>query len=68
LKKPGTVEAANEREQLDWTIERNGFDEFRATPEVPNGEEAAAIVFKRDGFGWRLTKIDLPEGGLGKSE
>lgn len=49
----------------EWEIERVSFDKFRATPK---GEDKAfAMVFKRDGLGWDLTEIDLPDNLMDKS-
>ena len=56
-------EAANV-EPAEWSIERDGFSRFTATPEVPSGEKAPTMVFERDGLGWKLAGIELPEGGL----
>ncbi len=42
----------------DPTIERNGLDEFKVRNKAdPDG----ALVFRRDGFAWKLAGIDLPE-------
>ncbi len=54
-----------EKTETDWTIERDGLSRFRATPEAPAGEKVPTMVFERDGLGWKLVEIDIPEGGLG---
>lgn len=42
----------------DPIIERNGLDEFKVRNKAdPDG----ALVFRRDGLGWKLAGIDLPE-------
>jgi hypothetical protein len=42
----------------DPIVERNGLDEFKVrNRENPDG----ALVFHRDGIGWKLAGIDLPE-------
>ncbi|MBH9536913.1 DUF2939 domain-containing protein [Novosphingopyxis sp. YJ-S2-01] len=51
---------------VDWTIERNGFDRFRARPE--GDESGAALVFTRDGIGWKLVSLDLPADGLSREK
>ncbi|MBU1605798.1 MAG: DUF2939 domain-containing protein [Alphaproteobacteria bacterium] len=65
---PGTDAPVSEEEQVDdWTIERDGISSFTARPVAPAGEKVPGLVFERDGLGWRLTEIDIPEGGLGAS-
>ena len=42
----------------DPIIERTGLDEFKVrNREDPDG----ALVFKRDGLGWKLSGVDLPD-------
>lgn len=41
----------------DFTLTRSGLSEFRV---VGRGASPAALVFRRNGFGWRLVGIDLP--------
>ena len=42
----------------DPIIERHGLDEFKVrNREDPDG----ALVFKRDGLGWKLSGVDLPD-------
>ena len=50
---------------IDWKIERDGFSRFEARPETGEGGPAPTLVFERDGLGWRLVEIEIPEGGLG---
>jgi hypothetical protein len=65
LQRPGQVAAGAEADPVDWEIERNGFDTFRATPVGPPGEPNPTLLFERDGLGWDLVGIDLPDGGPG---
>ena len=55
---PATVATAK---PVDWQIERQGFDRFRAVPKSEDSKGEAALVFKRDGLGWRLIDIDMPD-------
>lgn len=51
----------SEMEQTtDWDIERNGFDQFLATPKGIEGS-APSLIFNRDGLSWKLTEIRMPE-------
>lgn len=42
----------------DATIERHGLSEF----EVRNLSNDGALLFKRDGFGWKLSGVELASG------
>lgn len=55
-------------EPADWIIERDGIDQFRATPKRKDGEKVPTLVFRRDGLGWDLVDIEIPEGGLGSEK
>ena len=57
-------ETEGSAEPTDWEISRDGFSRFTATPVTPEGERVPTMVFERDGLGWKLTAIDLPEGPL----
>lgn len=48
----------------DFTLERTGLSEFRV---VGQGAAPAALVFRRDGLGWRLVGIDLPPQALARA-
>ncbi|WP_164843988.1 DUF2939 domain-containing protein [Croceicoccus ponticola] len=49
---------AEEREPVDWRIESGDLHAFRLTGPDPRG----ALIFRRDGLGWRLAGIDLNDG------
>lgn len=70
LARPGESGEAKDEgaEEVDWKIERDGFSRFVARPESRDGEDAPALVFERDGLGWKLVEIDIPSGALGKSQ
>ena len=44
----------------NWKVERDGLNHFRAYPSGEVGENPPAMIFTRDGLGWRLTDIDVP--------
>ncbi|WP_408586569.1 DUF2939 domain-containing protein [Novosphingobium sp.] len=46
--------------EVDWKIERDGLDRFRAVPAGDNNPPT--LVFKRDGLGWDLVDIEIPAG------
>lgn len=60
LQRPGDTQE-DEGAPAEWTIEREGFDQFRAKPETTDGSEPPSLVFERDGLGWRLVEIDIPD-------
>lgn len=47
------------------TVTRNGLSEFRVSGK---GDDPAALVFRRDGLGWRLVGIDLPPQALASAQ
>lgn len=51
--------AANPKDEVEWSIERKGFDRFIARPETDN-PKAPSLVFARDGLGWDLVDIEIP--------
>lgn len=62
-----TGDASTESKPVEWTVERKGFDRFVARPEVQAGEKAPALVFRRDGLGWDLVDIEIPESGASQT-
>lgn len=48
----------------NFDIERSGFSEFKLRNK--KDPENGAIVFRRDGLGWKLVGIDIPAEGTGK--
>jgi len=52
------------RPEQKWNVERDGFDKFTAIAATQPGEKAPKLLFKRDGLGWRLVDIEMPEGGM----
>lgn len=51
---------ADTNHEVEWSIERKGFDRFIAHPKTDNAK-APSLVFKRDGLGWDLVDIEIPE-------
>lgn len=46
---------------IDWTIERDGLSGFTAIPRSPDITDPPSLIFERDGLGWTLVEIDLPQ-------
>lgn len=55
---PGRESAAQE---MDWQIQLLSFDTFRAYPEGQDREEHPALLFKRDGWSWKLVGLEIPD-------
>ncbi|MDA7787878.1 DUF2939 domain-containing protein [Sphingomonadaceae bacterium] len=57
--------AAEEEQAPEWVIEREGFSRFTARPKSRESGEVApdapGLIFERDGLGWRLVEIEIPE-------
>lgn len=68
FKKPDQSEEVSADQPADWIIERDGIDQFRATPKRKDGDKVPILVFRRDGLGWDLVDIEIPEGGLGSEK
>ena len=65
FQKPGQHVASAPNAEVEWTVERKGLDKFEARQE--NASNDPALVFKRDGFGWKLTDIRMPADAVGKT-
>lgn len=61
LKRAKEAAPAPAAKPVDWSIDRDGLDRFRAIPTAEKGEEPPALVFERHGLGWKLADIDLPD-------
>ena len=46
-------------QQLEWSVERTGFDSFEAVSTWEDGSAGPVLLFRRDGLGWDLTGIEL---------
>ena len=46
---------------VSWDVERDGFDNFRGVGTREDGTNTPALLFERDGIGWIMVGIDLPE-------
>lgn len=46
---------------VEWQITRSAFDKFTARPVGAEVNNAPQLVFKRDGLGWKLVDIRMPE-------
>lgn len=60
MQKPGQAEAAPVK-PVEWTIERDGLDKFTAIPATDKGDAPPRLIFHRDGLGWDLVEIEIPE-------
>lgn len=49
---------------VEWSISREGISRFTATPVAGEGEPVPTLIFERNGIGWKLSAIDLPDGPL----
>ncbi len=47
-------------QDIDWDVERDGFEHFRAVGTFEDGTGGPTLLFARDGLGWNLTGIELP--------
>jgi hypothetical protein len=45
---------------LEFDIEREGLNHFRAVGTLADGIKVPDLIFERDGFGWVLTGFELP--------
>jgi hypothetical protein len=63
MQRPGqtAAKAVSDEPPAEWSIERDGLDGFRAVPSVEKGVNPPTLIFERDGLGWNLVGIDLPE-------
>ncbi len=47
-------------QEIDWNVEREGMDFFRALGTFEDGTAGPILLFRRDGLGWKLTGFELP--------
>ena len=49
----------------EWVIERDGLSRFTARPQdretLSVAPDAPGLVFEREGLGWRLVELEIPE-------
>lgn len=50
----------NTFDQIEWRVNRTGFDRFTATPETATKGTGATLVFRREGVRWILHDILMP--------
>lgn len=60
LKRGETEQVSPESDGADWKIERNGIDEFVASPDGIE-EPGPSLVFERDGLSRKLVEIRIPD-------
>lgn len=59
----GDAAATDEGTGANWTVTRSGLSKFTARPEG-DAANATGLVFLRDGLGWKLTDIEIPQSIL----
>ena len=47
-------------QDIEWDVEREGLDSFRAVGTFEDGTGGPILLFARDGLGWKLTGFELP--------
>ena len=58
------VPATMQQGEIEWSVERGGFDAFEARGRFADGRAGPTLHFARDGFGWDLVDVTLPDSGL----
>jgi hypothetical protein len=48
------------RAPLEWEIDRQSFNRFRATPVMRDVANPPGLMFERDGLSWKVVEIDIP--------
>lgn len=56
-----TGRAADTQPEIDWHVKWTGLGTFRAVPETHDGKSHPSLIFKRDGLGWKLAGVDIPD-------
>lgn len=46
--------------EIDWEVKWDSLGTFRAVPDSKDGQAQPALIFKRDGLGWKLAGVDIP--------
>ncbi len=47
-------------QSIDWDVEREGLDHFRAVGTFEDGTDGPNLLFARHGMEWKLTGFELP--------
>lgn len=47
-------------QEINWDVEREGFDNFRAIGTFEDGTAGPILLFARDGLGWKLIGFEIP--------
>jgi hypothetical protein len=61
---PAKPDSVATEPEVKWTLEREGFDRFRAKAAGSTSAQQVSLVFKRDGLGWKMVDIEIPKEGL----
>ena len=57
----GQVQPQPNAKVAEWEISRNGLERFTATPQGEAAKNGLTLVFIRNGLGWRLVDVTLPD-------
>ena len=52
------TEAPESPDEVNFTIQRSGLNEFRL---IPDSGDGGALIFRRDGLGWKLSGVSLAD-------
>jgi hypothetical protein len=47
--------------EIDWGVRWVSFNSFHAVPESKDGKPHPSLIFRRDGWSWKLAGIDIPD-------
>jgi len=47
--------------EIEWDVERDGFDRFRGVGRFEDGSAGPVLHFRREGLGWTMIGVDLPQ-------
>ncbi len=47
-------------QEIEWHVEREGFDSFRGIGTFEDGTPGPILLFTCDGLGWKMTGFELP--------
>lgn len=56
------ISAETMQQEIEWSVERDGFSRFRGVGVLESGRSAPTLIFERDGISWKLVDVELPEG------
>ncbi len=51
-------------QKIEWSVERDGLNHFRGVGRFQDGSAGPVLHFERDGLGWTMVGVDLPQWGV----